>query len=307
MEKVVILGTGPAGYTAAVYAARANLSPVVVEGNQPGGQLTTTTEIENYPGFPEAISGFELMERMKQQAARFGTRFVSGLAAAVDLSRQPFKVTLDSGESFETLTLIVATGASAQYMGIESEQKLMGRGVSACATCDGAFYKNVPVAVVGGGDTAMEEALFLTRFASKVHLIHRRDEFRASKIMADRALGNPKIEVIWNTVVQEVRDVAQNKVTGLQLRNVKTNAVSELAVNGLFLAIGHRPNTKIFKGQLELDERGYIVARNTLTSVEGVFAAGDVQDPDYRQAVTAAGTGCAASLEVERYLERRGE
>jgi thioredoxin reductase (NADPH) len=307
MEKVVILGTGPAGYTAAVYAARANLAPVVVEGNQPGGQLTTTTDIENYPGFPEAISGYELMDRMRQQAARFGARFVSGLATKAELSHKPIRITLDSGETFETMTLIIATGASAQYLGIESEQKLMGRGVSACATCDGAFYRNVPVAVVGGGDTAMEEALFLTRFASRVHLIHRRDEFRASKIMSERVLKHPKIEVLWNTVVQEVRDVAQNKVTGLQLKNIKTNTLSELPVNGLFMAIGHRPNTKIFQGQLELDDKGYVVAQNTRTSIEGVFAAGDVQDPEYRQAVTAAGSGCTAALEVERYLESMGQ
>ncbi|MFH0879431.1 MAG: thioredoxin-disulfide reductase [Lentisphaerota bacterium] len=307
MEKVIICGTGPAGFAAAVYTARANLAPLVIDGNQPGGQLTTTTDIENYPGFPAAISGFELMDAMRKQAERFGARFQSGVVTAVDFKSKPLRLTLDSGDTLEAQTVIVATGASAKYIGLPSEQQLIGRGVSGCATCDGAFYKNVPVAVVGGGDTAMEEALFLTRFASKVHLIHRRDEFRASKIMAGRVLAHPKIEVHWNTVVEEVLDPAQKKVTGLKIKNVKTGEISTLAVNAMFAAIGHQPNTAPFQGQLELNEKGYIVTRNTRTNVEGVFASGDVQDAVYRQAVTAAGTGCMAALEAERYLEAKGQ
>ena len=302
MEKVVILGTGPAGFAAAVYTARANLSPLVIEGGQPGGQLTTTTDIENYPGFPDAISGFELMDNMRRQAERFGARYLSGVVSSVDFKNRPLRIMLDSGESLESQTVIVATGASARYLGLPSEGALIGHGVSGCATCDGAFYKNVPVAVVGGGDTAMEEASFLTRFASRVYLIHRRDAFRASKIMVERVLKNPKIEVVWNSVVEEVLDPAQKKVTGLKIKNVKTGALSTLAVNAMFSAIGHQPNTAAFKGQLELDEKEYLVARNTRTSVEGVFAAGDVQDAVYRQAITAAGSGCMAALEAERYL-----
>ncbi len=306
MEKVLILGTGPAGLTAALYTARAGLAPLVVDGLQPGGQLTTTTEVENFPGFPEGIDGTLLVTQMRQQAERFGARFMAGLVAAADFSGRPLQVRLDSGETLSARTVIVATGASARYLGLESEQKLIGRGVSGCATCDGAFYRNVPVAVVGGGDSAMEEALFLTRFASRVYLIHRRDEFRASRIMGERVRANAKIEVVWNSVVTEVLDATRNEVTGLRLKNVKTGATSELAVRAMFAAIGHQPNTDPFKGQLELDAKGYIVAQNTRTNVAGVFAAGDVQDAHYRQAVTAAGSGCMAALEAERYLAAEG-
>ena len=306
MEKVIILGSGAAGLTAAIYTARANLEPLVLEGIQPGGQLTTTNDVENYPGFAEGITGPDLMDVMKKQAERFGARCQFHAAESVDFSGQPLKVTLETGETLEALTVIISTGATATYLGIESEQKLIGRGVSACATCDGAFYRDVPVAVVGGGDTAMEEAVFLTRFASKVYLIHRRDEFRASKIMVDRALANEKIEVIWDTVVEEVGDLDMNEVTGLKLRNVKTNEMSDLEVTGLFIAIGHKPNTDPFKGQIDLDDVGYIRTKGVRTNVEGVFAAGDVQDSVYRQAITAAGTGCMAALEAERFLEAKG-
>jgi len=302
LENIVIIGTGPAGLTAAVYTARANLNPLVIEGFQPGGQLTTTTEIENFPGFPEAIDGTTLVMQMRQQAERFGTRFKEGEVVSSCLTCLPRSITLSDGEKIEAKAIIIATGASAQYLGIESEQKLIGRGVSGCATCDGAFYKDVPVAVVGGGDTALEDALFLTHFASKVTVIHRRDQFRASKIMVDRLLAHPKIEVIWDSVVEEVLDVSKNEVTGLKLRNVKTNKGSELAVTGLFVAIGHKPNTKAFAGQLDMDHAGYLIAKNTRTNIDGVFAAGDVQDAVYRQAITAAGSGCMASLEAERYL-----
>ncbi|HMP89069.1 MAG TPA: thioredoxin-disulfide reductase [Kiritimatiellia bacterium] len=303
MEKVIILGTGAAGLTAAIYAARANLSPVVFEGLQPGGQLTTTTEVENFPGFAEGIDGTELMDRMRKQAERFGTRFQYALIDKVDFSSQPLKVITDDGTVYESRTVIIATGASAKYIGLPSEQKLIGRGVTSCATCDGAFYRNVPVTVVGGGDTAMEEALFLTRFASTVHLIHRRDEFRASKIMADRVLKHEKIDVIWNTVVEDVLGVDKNEVSGLKIKNVKTGDVSTLDVKALFVAIGHQPNTKPFVGQLEMNETGYLITSHTKTSIPGVYAAGDVQDPHYRQAITAAGTGCMAAIEAERFLE----
>lgn len=306
MEDVIILGTGAAGLTAAIYTGRAGLNPLVIEGLQPGGQLTTTTEVENFPGFAEGVDGTELMNRMRAQAERFGTRFQFNLVTGSDLSGSPLKLTLDDGVVLETRALIVATGASAKYVGLPNEQKLIGRGVTSCATCDGAFYKKVPVAVVGGGDTAMEEASFLTRFASRVYLIHRRDEFRASKIMAERVLANPKIEVVWNSVVVDVLDVAKNEVTGLKLQNVKTGAVSDLDVKALFVAIGHQPNTDAFKGQLDMDDKGYLKTHNTRTNKTGVFAAGDVQDPSYRQAITAAGSGCMAALEAERYLETLG-
>jgi thioredoxin reductase (NADPH) len=302
LENLVIIGTGPAGYTAAIYAARANLNPLVIEGFQPGGQLTTTTEVENFPGFPEGIDGTELTMKMRRQAERFGTRFKDGEVVEACLTCLPHTITLSDGEKIEAKAIIIATGASAQYLGIESEQKLIGRGVSGCATCDGAFYKDVPVAVVGGGDTAMEDALFMTHFASKVTVIHRRDQFRASQIMADRVIAHPKIEVLWDSVVEEVLDVSKNEVTGLKIRNVKTSEISELAVTGLFVAIGHKPNTKAFAGQLDMDHAGYLIAKNTRTNIDGVFAAGDVADGVYRQAITAAGTGCAASLEAERYL-----
>jgi thioredoxin reductase (NADPH) len=303
MEKLVILGTGAAGLTAAIYAARADLAPVVVEGLQPGGQLTTTTEVENFPGFPEGVMGPELMDRMRKQAERFGARMVMGQVNAVHFLEHPFSIRLDGGEELKAQTVIIATGATAKYMGLESEQKLIGRGVSACATCDGAFFRNVPIAVIGGGDSAMEEALFLTRFASKVYVVHRRDQLRASKIMADRAKKNPKIEFVWNSVMTEVLDVAKNEVTGLRVKNVKTGEERVLEVKGVFLAIGHQPNTDLFRGQLDLDEKGYIKTTFTRTSIPGVFAAGDVQDPSYRQAITAAGSGCMAALEAQRYLE----
>lgn len=307
MEKVVVVGTGPAGLTAAMYCARADLAPLVVEGLEPGGQLTTTTEVENYPGFEHGITGPELMETMRKQAERFGARFVHGEVAGSDFSKQPLVLTLSGGEAIETRSVVIATGASARYLGLDSEQALRGRGVSACATCDGAFFRDVPVAVVGGGDTAAEEALFLTRLASKVSLIHRRDELRASRIMAGRVKAHEKIDIIWDSVVEEVLDPAKNEVSAVRLKNVKTGAVSEIGVTGLFIAIGHKPNTEPFRGRLEMDETGFILTRNTRTKVDGVFAAGDVQDRVYRQAVTAAGSGCMAALEVERYLESLGE
>jgi len=307
MEKVVIAGSGPAGLTAAIYLARADLSPVVVEGIQPGGQLTTTSEVENYPGFAESVDGTVLVQEMRRQAERFGARFIQSEVASSDFGVRPFKLVLDGGAMLETRTVIIATGASARYLGLESEQKLRGKGVSACATCDGAFFRKVPVAVVGGGDVAAEDALFLTRYASAVTVIHRRDALRASKIMADRLISNEKVTMKWNSVVEEVRDVAEGKVTGLRLRDVKTGQISEIDVEGLFVAIGHEPNTGPFQGQLELDKAGYVVVSGARTSVEGVFAAGDVQDHVYRQAVTAAGSGCMAALETERYLESLGE
>jgi thioredoxin reductase (NADPH) len=302
LENVIIIGTGPAGLTAAVYTARANLNPLVIEGFQPGGQLITTNDVENFPGFPQGISGSELMDLTRKQAERFGARFKTGEVVSSCLTCLPHTITLSDGEKIEAKTIIIATGASAQYLGLESEQKLIGRGVSGCATCDGAFYRDVPVAVVGGGDTAMEDALFMTHFASKVTVIHRRDQFRASKIMVDRLLAHPKIEVVWDSVVEEVLDVSENEVTGLKIRNVKTNKISELKVSGLFVAVGHKPNTKPFAGQLDTDHVGYLVAKNTRTNIDGVFAAGDVQDSVYRQAIAAAGSGCIAALEAERYL-----
>lgn len=302
MEKVIIIGTGPAGLTAAVYCARANLDPLVLDGLQPGGQLTTTTDVENYPGFVEAVSGPDLVGRMRRQAERFGARFRSDEVVGVDFGGRPLAVDCGDGTRLESLSVIVATGAAARYLGLESEQRLIGRGVSGCATCDGAFFRGEKVAVVGGGDTAMEDALYLSRLASRVTVIHRRDAFRASRIMADRVKTNEKIEVRWDTVVQEVLDGGANAVTGLRLKNVKTGAESRLDVSGLFVAIGHDPNTRVFRGAIDLDEGGFIVTRGTRTSVEGVFAAGDVQDRRYRQAVTAAGSGCMAALDAERYL-----
>ncbi len=306
MEKVVIIGAGPAGYTSAIYTARAGLAPLVVEGMQPGGQLTTTNDIENFPGFPEGIDGSSLMAQMRAQAERFGAKFQFGEVLATDFSERPFKLTLTGDEIVEAQTVIIATGATARYLGIESEQKLIGRGVSACATCDGAFYRNVPVVVVGGGDTACEEAMFLTRFASKVTLIHRRDELRASKIMAERTVNHEKIEMAWDSVVEEVLS-DDNGVAGVRIKNVKTGEVSEIKCTGYFAAIGHKPNTAAFVGQLDMDETGYLIADGVKTKHEGVYAAGDVSDAIYRQAVTAAGTGCAAALEAERYLEAQGE
>ena len=303
MEKLIIVGAGAAGYAAAIYAARADLAPVVVEGLQPGGQLTITTDVENFPGFPDGIAGPELMDRMRRQAERFGARFLADTVEAADLRAPPFKLTLSGGQTLEAAALIIATGATAKYLGLPSERQLIGRGVSACATCDGAFFRNVPIAVAGGGDTAAEEALFLTRFASKVTLIHRRDRLRASPVMAARVLQHPKIEIRWNSVIEEVLDVARSEVTGLRLRDVHTGALSTLDVKGLFVAIGHQPNTAPFQGQLELDAAGYIRTTNARTSRSGVFAAGDVQDALYRQATTAAGSGCMAALEAQRYLE----
>ena len=303
-RKVVIIGSGPAGYTAAIYAARANLSPMMYTGLQAGGQLMLTTLVENYPGFVEGIDGPPLMETFREQALRFGTEMVAEDVTAVDFNRQPFLVKTDDSE-VEAQTVIVATGASAKLIGLESESKLMGRGVSTCATCDGFFFKDQNIMVVGGGDSAMEEALYLSRLGRQVQVVHRRDSLRASKIMQERALKNPKIEFIWDSVVDDVLDPAKNKVTSVRLKNLKTGAVWETPVDGLFVAIGHQPNTAVFKGQLELHPNEYVKIKpgTTQTSVPGVFAAGDVADFTYRQAVTAAGTGCMAALEAERYLE----
>ncbi len=302
-ENVIIIGSGPAGLTAALYAGRANLNPLMIEGAAPYGQLMLTTDVENYPGFPDGILGPELMESFRKQAEKFGARFITADASRVDFSRTPFVV--EVGEtSYEANSIIVSTGAKARMLDIPGERELLGRGVSTCATCDGFFFRGRELVVVGGGDSAVEEAIFLTKFATKVTIIHRRDELRASKIMQDRARANEKISFLWDTVVDEVAG-SDGSVTGLKLKNVKTGAASDFKTDGLFIAIGHDPNTQLFKGQLELDDNGYIVAQHprTQTSVPGVFACGDVVDHIYRQAVTAAGTGCAAAIDAERYLE----
>ncbi len=302
---VIIIGSGPAGYTAAIYAARANLSVLMLQGYQTGGQLMQTSDVENYPGFEEGILGPEMMEKFEAQARRFGTELMAEDVTAVDFSKRPFKVTTDFGE-YSGRAVIISTGASAQWLGLPSEERLKGRGVTACATCDGFFFKNKDVAVVGGGDTAMEEATFLTRYASHVTVIHRRDSLRASKIMQERAMKNPKISFIWDTEVTEV--LGDGAVTGLRLHNIKSGAESVLPVQGFFLAIGHKPNTDLFKGLIDMDRGGYIVpVEHTMTNIPGVFAAGDVTDHRYRQAVTAAGDGCRAAIDVERWFESMGE
>jgi thioredoxin reductase (NADPH) len=302
-ERLVIIGSGPAGYTAALYAARANLSPLLFEGLQPGGQLTITSDVENYPGFPESILGPELMERMKKQAERFGTRYVLGDVTRVDLARRPFQLWQDD-QLFTADAVVIATGASAKWLGLDSERAYRGKGVSACATCDGFFFRGLEVGVIGGGDTAVEEATFLTKYATRVHLIHRRDELRASKIMQQKALKNPRIALVWNSVVDEVLGDGK-AVTGVRLRDTRDGSERTLPLQGLFMGIGHEPNTAMFKGQLDMNSVGYLTVRSpsTATSVPGVFAAGDVADPSYRQAVTAAGSGCAAAIDAERWLE----
>jgi thioredoxin reductase (NADPH) len=304
MHEIIILGSGPAGLTAALYAARAHLKPLVVDGHEAGGQLTLTTMVENYPGFPDGLMGPDLIASMRKQAERFGAIFQGGSATAVDLGRRPFRITID-GTAEECRALIIATGASAKLLGLPSERELMGHGVSTCATCDGFFFQDQEIIVVGGGDSAMEEAIFLTKFAKRVSLVHRRDKLRASKIMQEKAARNPRIDFIWDSVPEEILDVRRGKVTGVRIRNVKTSAVTERPVDGVFIAIGHTPNTQIFRGLLEMDEIGYIKTHDgTQTSVPGVFAAGDVQDRVYRQAITAAGSGCMAAIDAERFLER---
>lgn len=306
MRKVIIIGSGCAGNTAAIYSARASLQPLVIVGHEPGGQLSITTDVENFPGFPEGIQGPELVENMKKQAQRFGAEYLSGKVEEADLSMRPFRLKID-GEWHESSTLIVASGASARWVGLESEQKLIGHGVSSCATCDGFFYRDKQIMVVGGGDSAMEEAMFLTRFGREVALVHRRDTFRASKIMYERAKRNPKITWITNTVVDDIYDVAQGFVTGVKLRNLQTGETWVRDVDGFFVAIGHIPNTKPFEGQLDLDADGYIVSHGgARTNITGVFHAGDVQDRTYRQAITASGAGCMAAIECERFLEAEG-
>lgn len=307
IRDVVIIGSGCSGLTAALYTARANLKPLVLEGHEPGGQLSLTTLVENFPGFPDGIQGPELIENMRKQAGRFGAQYQLGHVAGVDLGKRPFAINLGK-ETIYARTLIIASGASARWLGLPSEKALIGHGVSSCATCDGFFFSGKDIAVVGGGDSAMEEATFLTRFATKVTLIHRRDEYRASKIMLDRARQNKKIEFLTNTLVEEVNDVSKKEVTSLKLRNLKTDKVWDLPASAMFLGIGHIPNAKMFEGQLETDADGYLVTTdNIFTRVPGVFACGDVQDRRYRQAITAAGTGCMAALEAERFLEKEEE
>ncbi|HRE40168.1 MAG TPA: thioredoxin-disulfide reductase [Ignavibacteria bacterium] len=308
-HKVIIIGSGPAGFTAALYTARANLKPIIFEGNQPGGQLMITTEVENYPGFEHGIQGPELMDVMRKQVHRFGAESIYKYIVKVDFSKKPFSIWTDDGVEYTCDTCIIATGATAKLLGLETENKFMGYGVSACATCDGFFFKNQRVVVVGGGDTAMEEANYLTHHASEVIIIHRRDEFRASKIMIDRAKKNPKIKFVTDTVIEEIlgkEEDGRKSVTGIKIKNLKTNEESEISCEGVFVAIGHKPNTDIFKGILDMDEVGYLITKKstTETNIEGVFACGDAQDSYYRQAVTAAGTGCMSAIDAERYLEK---
>ena len=302
MRNVIIIGSGPAGLTAAVYAARASLKPLLIEGGEPGGQLTLTTMVENFPGFPEGIMGPQLMEDMKKQAERFGTEFLTGYVDRVELDANPFRIFVDE-QKFEARTVIISTGSSANLLGLENERRLMGYGVSTCATCDGFFFRGKKIAVIGGGDSAMEESTFLTKFATDVQLIHRRDAFRASTIMAERALSNEKINVHYSTVVEDV--LGDNEVTGIRIRNIKEDKTRKIDLDGVFVAIGHNPNTGIFRGYVDLDQKGYVktVPGSTATNIPGVFACGDVQDPVFKQAVTAAGTGCMAALEAEKFLE----
>jgi thioredoxin reductase (NADPH) len=303
-EKVLIIGSGPAGLTAAIYAARADLNPLMIEGMERGGQLMITTDVENYPGFPDGVMGPDLMEQMRKQAERFGTRIISSDVTSVDFSQRPFTVSVGQ-DTYSAESVVISTGASARWLGVEGEERLRGFGVSACATCDGFFFKEKDLLVIGGGDTALEEALFLTRFASKVTVVHRRDEFRASPIMVDRVLDHPKIDVLWDSVVDEM--VGDTLVTGARIRNVKTDEITDFAAEGIFVAIGHTPNTKVFANQMDLDEAGYLLTEpgTTFTSVEGIFAAGDVTDKIYRQAVTAAGMGCQAALDAQRWLHEQ--
>ncbi|OQY28839.1 MAG: thioredoxin-disulfide reductase [Candidatus Cloacimonetes bacterium 4572_55] len=310
MEKrdVIIIGSGPAGLTAAIYTARANLKPLVFEGLQPGGQLTITTDVTNFPGFPEGVMGPDMMELFKKQAENFGTECVWKSVIQADLSERPFKLKDDSGEEYLAKTLIIATGATARQLGLKSEKKLIGYGVSGCATCDGFFFKDKELIVVGGGDTAIEDAVYLTRFASKVTIVHRRDELRASKIMRQKAFGNPKIEFKWDSVVTEIMGDQKTGVKGVKLRNVKSDEITDFACNGVFVAIGHKPNTDMFKGQLKMDDVGYLITngKSSKTDIPGVFVCGDAQDPVYRQAITAAGSGCMAAIDAERFLEEMG-
>ena len=306
IENVIIIGSGPAGLTAAIYTSRALLKPLMIEGEEVGGQLMTTTDVENFPGFPDGIMGPDLMAITKKQAERFGTRFISQNVTKVDLNQRPFKVWIGK-EEYQARSLIISTGASAKYLGLEGEKRLLGRGVSACATCDGFFFKDQKVLVVGGGDTAMEEAMFLTRFASEVIIIHRRGEFRASKIMADKALSHEKIKVMWHSTLEDI--LGETNVEGAKVKNIETGEISQVQCQGIFIAIGHRPNTDVFQGQIKTNEVGYIQTegQGTRTSVQGVFSAGDVSDDKYRQAITAAGTGCMAAIDCERWLEENGD